>query len=158
MRLTGRKPAARCPELGRVSPSSPWRLAQWGPRWVLRALALLPALRRGEARRAKASEDQLRQRLQGLEAELEEARREGKAIYAGRRSAKRGGRRGASGGLGEEAQRPENAGKGARRLPPAMPALRLPSRARRGRTCREERKAVQDACGCSQGYQMQSSP
>ncbi|XP_070283068.1 dynein regulatory complex protein 12 [Myotis yumanensis] len=40
------------------------------------------ALRRGEARRAKASEDLLRQRLQGLEAELEESRREGKAIYA----------------------------------------------------------------------------
>ncbi|XP_054581074.1 coiled-coil domain-containing protein 153 [Eptesicus fuscus] len=42
----------------------------------------LLALRRGEARRAKASEDRLRQRLQGLEAELEEARREGKAVHA----------------------------------------------------------------------------
>ncbi|XP_034789774.1 coiled-coil domain-containing protein 153 isoform X2 [Pan paniscus] len=40
------------------------------------------ALRRDEARRAKASEDQLRQRLQGVEAELEGARSEGKAIYA----------------------------------------------------------------------------
>ncbi|XP_048965839.1 dynein regulatory complex protein 12 isoform X1 [Canis lupus baileyi] len=40
------------------------------------------ALRRDEARRAKASEDQLRWRLQVLEAELEEARSEGKAIYA----------------------------------------------------------------------------
>ncbi|XP_022369094.1 coiled-coil domain-containing protein 153 [Enhydra lutris kenyoni] len=40
------------------------------------------ALRRDEARRAKASEEQLRQRLQVLEAELEEARSEGKAIYA----------------------------------------------------------------------------
>ncbi|XP_041627336.1 coiled-coil domain-containing protein 153 [Vulpes lagopus] len=40
------------------------------------------ALRRDEARRAKASEDQLRWRLQMLEAELEEARSEGKAIYA----------------------------------------------------------------------------
>uniref|UniRef100_H2NFK4 Dynein regulatory complex protein 12 n=1 Tax=Pongo abelii TaxID=9601 RepID=H2NFK4_PONAB len=39
------------------------------------------ALRRDEARRAKASEDQLRQRLQGVEAELEGAS-EGKAIYA----------------------------------------------------------------------------
>lgn len=42
----------------------------------------LLALRRGEARQATASEDRLRQRLQGLEAELEEARREGKAVYA----------------------------------------------------------------------------
>ncbi|XP_034864624.1 coiled-coil domain-containing protein 153 isoform X1 [Mirounga leonina] len=40
------------------------------------------ALRRDEARRAKASEEQLRQRLQVLEAELEEARSETKAIYA----------------------------------------------------------------------------
>uniref|UniRef100_A0A671FH68 Dynein regulatory complex protein 12 n=1 Tax=Rhinolophus ferrumequinum TaxID=59479 RepID=A0A671FH68_RHIFE len=40
------------------------------------------ALWKGEARRAKASEDQLKQRLQGLEAELEGARSEGKAIYA----------------------------------------------------------------------------
>ncbi|XP_020918623.1 coiled-coil domain-containing protein 153 isoform X5 [Sus scrofa] len=40
------------------------------------------ALRRDEARRAKASEDQLKQRLQELEAELEGARSEGKAIYA----------------------------------------------------------------------------
>ncbi|XP_006175415.1 coiled-coil domain-containing protein 153 [Camelus ferus] len=39
------------------------------------------ALQRNEARRAKASEDQLKQRLQELEAELEGARREGKAIY-----------------------------------------------------------------------------
>uniref|UniRef100_A0A9L0T8D8 Dynein regulatory complex protein 12 n=1 Tax=Equus caballus TaxID=9796 RepID=A0A9L0T8D8_HORSE len=40
------------------------------------------ALWRDEARRAKASENQLKQRLQGLEAELEGARSEGKAIYA----------------------------------------------------------------------------
>ncbi|XP_049467889.1 coiled-coil domain-containing protein 153 isoform X3 [Panthera uncia] len=40
------------------------------------------ALRRDEARRAKASEDQLRWRLRVLEAELEEARSEGKAVYA----------------------------------------------------------------------------
>ncbi|XP_076968141.1 dynein regulatory complex protein 12 isoform X1 [Tamandua tetradactyla] len=40
------------------------------------------ALRRDEARQAKASEDQLKQRLQGLEAELERARSEGKAVYA----------------------------------------------------------------------------
>ncbi|XP_011908491.1 PREDICTED: coiled-coil domain-containing protein 153 isoform X2 [Cercocebus atys] len=40
------------------------------------------ALRRDEARRAKASEDQLKQRLQRVEAELEGARSEGKAIYA----------------------------------------------------------------------------
>ncbi|ELW63240.1 coiled-coil domain-containing protein 153 isoform X5 [Tupaia chinensis] len=40
------------------------------------------ALRRDETRRARAAEDQLKQRLQGLEAELEEARSEGKAIYA----------------------------------------------------------------------------
>ncbi|XP_011730533.1 dynein regulatory complex protein 12 isoform X2 [Macaca nemestrina] len=41
------------------------------------------ALQRDEARRAKASEDQLKQRLQRVEAELEGARSEGKAIYAG---------------------------------------------------------------------------
>ncbi|XP_012510863.1 PREDICTED: coiled-coil domain-containing protein 153 [Propithecus coquereli] len=40
------------------------------------------ALRRDEARRAKASEDQLRQRLRRLEAELEGAQSEGKAVYA----------------------------------------------------------------------------
>uniref|UniRef100_A0A0D9S3U7 Dynein regulatory complex protein 12 n=1 Tax=Chlorocebus sabaeus TaxID=60711 RepID=A0A0D9S3U7_CHLSB len=40
------------------------------------------ALRRDEARRAKASEDQLKQRLQRMEAELEGAQSEGKAIYA----------------------------------------------------------------------------
>ncbi|XP_047372919.1 coiled-coil domain-containing protein 153 isoform X2 [Sciurus carolinensis] len=40
------------------------------------------ALRRDEARRAKASEELLKQRLQGLEAELKEARSEEKAIYA----------------------------------------------------------------------------
>ncbi|KAI5943322.1 Coiled-coil domain-containing protein 153 [Manis javanica] len=39
------------------------------------------ALRRGEARRAKASEDQLKQKLQVPEAELEGARSEGKAMY-----------------------------------------------------------------------------
>ncbi|XP_061059648.1 LOW QUALITY PROTEIN: coiled-coil domain-containing protein 153 [Eubalaena glacialis] len=40
------------------------------------------ALWRDEASRAKASEDQLKQRIQELEAELEGARSEGKAIYA----------------------------------------------------------------------------
>ncbi|XP_007124286.3 LOW QUALITY PROTEIN: dynein regulatory complex protein 12 [Physeter macrocephalus] len=40
------------------------------------------ALWRDEARRAKASEDQLKQRIQELEAELEGAWSEGKAIYA----------------------------------------------------------------------------
>ncbi|XP_005378383.1 PREDICTED: coiled-coil domain-containing protein 153 isoform X3 [Chinchilla lanigera] len=37
---------------------------------------------RDEARRAKASEDQLKQRLQALAAELEGARSEGKAVFA----------------------------------------------------------------------------
>nr|XP_040141293.1 coiled-coil domain-containing protein 153 isoform X2 [Ictidomys tridecemlineatus] len=41
------------------------------------------ALRRDESRRAKASEELLKQKLQGLEAELKEARSEEKAIYAG---------------------------------------------------------------------------
>uniref|UniRef100_A0A0P6JDY9 Dynein regulatory complex protein 12 n=1 Tax=Heterocephalus glaber TaxID=10181 RepID=A0A0P6JDY9_HETGA len=40
------------------------------------------AIWRAEARRAKASEDQLKQRLQELAAELERARSEGKAIFA----------------------------------------------------------------------------
>uniref|UniRef100_A0A4W2ILM2 Dynein regulatory complex protein 12 n=1 Tax=Bos indicus x Bos taurus TaxID=30522 RepID=A0A4W2ILM2_BOBOX len=56
----------------------------------MRRLALLEkevlqdrlALQRDEARRAKASEDQLKQRIKDLEAELEGARSEGKAIYA----------------------------------------------------------------------------
>ncbi|XP_040114153.1 coiled-coil domain-containing protein 153 isoform X13 [Oryx dammah] len=43
---------------------------------------LFTALQRDEARRAKASEDQLKQRIKDLEAELEGARSEGKAIYA----------------------------------------------------------------------------
>nr|KAF6464321.1 coiled-coil domain containing 153 [Rousettus aegyptiacus] len=41
------------------------------------------ALRRDEAHRAKASAEELKQRLQGLEAELEGARSEGKAIFSG---------------------------------------------------------------------------
>ncbi|XP_025122564.3 coiled-coil domain-containing protein 153 isoform X1 [Bubalus bubalis] len=57
----------------------------------MRRLALLEkevlqdrlALQRDEARRAKASEDQLKQRIKDLEAELEGARSEGNAIYAG---------------------------------------------------------------------------
>ncbi|KAM6157571.1 dynein regulatory complex protein 12 [Rhynchocyon petersi] len=40
------------------------------------------ALQRDEVRRAKASEEQLKQRLQILVAEREEARSEGKAVYA----------------------------------------------------------------------------
>ncbi|XP_017725993.1 PREDICTED: coiled-coil domain-containing protein 153 isoform X2 [Rhinopithecus bieti] len=40
------------------------------------------ALQRDEGRRAEASEDQLKQRLQRVEAELEGSRSEGKAIYA----------------------------------------------------------------------------
>uniref|UniRef100_A0A8C3WW01 Dynein regulatory complex protein 12 n=1 Tax=Catagonus wagneri TaxID=51154 RepID=A0A8C3WW01_9CETA len=47
------------------------------------------ALRRDEARRAKASEDQLKQRLQELAVELEGARSEGKAIYAEMRRQRR---------------------------------------------------------------------
>uniref|UniRef100_A0A8C8YLT9 Dynein regulatory complex protein 12 n=1 Tax=Prolemur simus TaxID=1328070 RepID=A0A8C8YLT9_PROSS len=55
----------------------------WWVEVVLRtALGLFTALRRDEARRAKASEDQLRRQLHGLEADLEGARSEGKAIYA----------------------------------------------------------------------------
>ncbi|KAJ8780152.1 hypothetical protein J1605_011947 [Eschrichtius robustus] len=42
---------------------------------------------------AKASEDQLKQRIQELEAELEGARSEGKAIYAGVQLMKQVGRR-----------------------------------------------------------------
>lgn len=41
-----------------------------------------PALQREEACRAKASEDRLKQRLQGLEAELERTQSEGRAVYA----------------------------------------------------------------------------
>ncbi|OBS58516.1 hypothetical protein A6R68_10381 [Neotoma lepida] len=46
------------------------------------ALTLLTAQQRDETHRAKASEDRLKQKLQGLEAELERTRSEGKAIYA----------------------------------------------------------------------------
>lgn len=54
---------------------------------------LFTALQRDEARRAKASEDQLKQRIKDLEAELEGARSEGKAIYAGVRLIEQVGRR-----------------------------------------------------------------
>ncbi|EGV99099.1 Coiled-coil domain-containing protein 153 [Cricetulus griseus] len=40
------------------------------------------ALQRDETRRAKASEERLKQRLQGLEAELEKAQSERDAVYA----------------------------------------------------------------------------
>ncbi|XP_031508736.1 coiled-coil domain-containing protein 153 isoform X2 [Papio anubis] len=56
------------------------------------------ALRRDEARRAKASKDRLKQRLQRVEAELEGARSEGKAIYAGVWSVEQMGRRQGPGG------------------------------------------------------------
>ena len=71
---------------------------------------LFTALQRDEACRAKASEDQLKQRIRDLEAELEGARSEGKATYAGVRLIKQvGGRRGpARGQLGG----PEDARKG----------------------------------------------
>ncbi|XP_054448240.1 coiled-coil domain-containing protein 153 [Pteronotus mesoamericanus] len=46
------------------------------------ALALFTSLQKGKAHRAKACAEQLKQRLQGLEAELEGSRSEGKAIYA----------------------------------------------------------------------------
>lgn len=71
---------------------------------------LFTALQRDEARRAKASEDQLKQRIKDLEAELEGARSEGKAIYAGVRLIEQvGGRQGPGRGqLGG----PEDARKG----------------------------------------------
>ncbi|XP_028639696.1 coiled-coil domain-containing protein 153 isoform X2 [Grammomys surdaster] len=47
------------------------------------------ALQREEARRAKASEDRLRQRVQGLEAELERTQSEGKVAYAEMRRQRR---------------------------------------------------------------------
>lgn len=46
------------------------------------SVVLFTALQREETRRAKASEDRLKQRLQGLAAELERTRSEGKAVYA----------------------------------------------------------------------------
>lgn len=66
---------------GGQSLSSSWGLIKRGPQPVLRAaLALFTALQRGEAHRAKASEDKMKQKLQGLEAELEGSQNEG--IYA----------------------------------------------------------------------------
>uniref|UniRef100_A0A8C6GKU6 Dynein regulatory complex protein 12 n=1 Tax=Mus spicilegus TaxID=10103 RepID=A0A8C6GKU6_MUSSI len=65
--------------------SSPGVEAEAKHRLVLLEKELLQdrlALQREEARRAKASEDRLKQRLQGLEAELERTQSEGKAIYA----------------------------------------------------------------------------
>lgn len=50
------------------------------------------ALQREGTRRTKASEDGLKQRLRELETELEEARSEGKAIYAGAWSVEQAGR------------------------------------------------------------------
>lgn len=46
-------------------------------------LRLFTALQREEARRAKASEDRLKQRVQELAAELERTQSEGKVAYAG---------------------------------------------------------------------------
>ena len=80
-KMKGWKPATGFPEVGTVHQAHG---ATWDPQPVVRtALGLFTALRRDEARRAKASEDQLRWRLRVLEAELEEARSEGKAVYAG---------------------------------------------------------------------------
>ncbi|XP_042761327.1 coiled-coil domain-containing protein 153 isoform X2 [Panthera leo] len=79
-KMKGWKPATGFPEVGTVHQAHG---ATWDPQPVVRtALGLFTALRRDEARRAKASEDQLRWRLRALEAELEEARSEGKAVYA----------------------------------------------------------------------------
>ncbi|XP_057624691.1 coiled-coil domain-containing protein 153 [Chionomys nivalis] len=65
--------------------SSPDAGAEAKHRLVLLEKELLQdhlALQRDETRRAKASEDRLKQRLQELEAELERAQSEGKAVYA----------------------------------------------------------------------------
>lgn len=65
--------------------SSPDAGAEAKHRLVLMEKELLQdhlALQRDETRRAKASEDRLKQRLQELEAELERAQSEGKAVYA----------------------------------------------------------------------------
>ncbi|EDL01242.1 mCG10722, isoform CRA_a, partial [Mus musculus] len=77
----GRKAEAR----KKKKNSSPGVEAEAKHRLVLLEKELLQdrlALQREEARRAKASEDRLKQRLQGLEAELERTQSEGKAIYA----------------------------------------------------------------------------
>lgn len=64
--------------------SSPGVEAEAKHRLVLLEKELLQdhlALQREEACRAKASEDRLKQRLQGLEAELERTQSEGRAVY-----------------------------------------------------------------------------
>ncbi|GAB1294110.1 Coiled-coil domain-containing protein 153 [Apodemus speciosus] len=77
----GRKAGAR----KKKKNSSPGVEAEAKHRRVLLEKELLQdhlALQREETRRAKASEDRLKQRLQGLAAELERTRSEGKAVYA----------------------------------------------------------------------------
>lgn len=77
----GRKAATR----KKKKNSSPGVEAEANHRLVLLEKELLQdhlALQREEACRAKASEDRLKQRLQGLEAELERTQSEGRAVYA----------------------------------------------------------------------------
>lgn len=77
----GRKAATR----KKKKNSSPGVEAEAKHRLVLLEKELLQdhlALQREEACRAKASEDRLKQRLQGLEAELERTQSEGRAVYA----------------------------------------------------------------------------
>lgn len=77
----GRKAATR----KKKKNSSPGVEAEAKHRLMLLEKELLQdnlALQREEACRAKASEDRLKQRLQGLEAELERTQSEGRAVYA----------------------------------------------------------------------------
>lgn len=77
----GRKAATR----KKKKNSSPGVEAEAKHRLVLLEKELLQdhlALQREEACRAKASEDRLKQTLQGLEAELERTQSEGRAVYA----------------------------------------------------------------------------
>lgn len=77
----GRKAATR----KKKKNSSPGVEAEAKHRLVLLEKELLQdhlALQREKACRAKASEDRLKQRLQGLEAELERTQSEGRAVYA----------------------------------------------------------------------------
>ncbi|XP_011908490.1 PREDICTED: coiled-coil domain-containing protein 153 isoform X1 [Cercocebus atys] len=103
------------------------------------------ALRRDEARRAKASEDQLKQRLQRVEAELEGARSEGKAIYAGVWSVEQVGRRQGPGGrqpAGSDDARKGN--KEGFRLPGLV--LVFPEQYKSGRILQESKAEMSRQC------------
>lgn len=125
----GRKAATR----KKKKNSSPGVEAEAKHRLVLLEKELLQdhlALQREEACRAKASEDRLKQRLQGLEAELERTQSEGRAVYAAPTSEMSRQRQALQKELGTRSKRLEEEVRGLRE--------RLETCQREAKTAREE--------------------